>query len=334
VSTDTLIARPQVPPAAAKERLVPWEIAAPAVAVFGLLWLGPFFVNIGDYYLGLGALALIFVVAGLGWNILGGLVGQISFGHAVFFGMGAYVTARTSSDGVPFGLALGLGGLAAAAYGVLWGYPTLRLRGPYFAIATIGVGEATRIAMLNLEGFTGGASGLQVGTGVSAPYTDYQFALLLAVLAFATHVVVQRTKFGVGLSAIRGDVDAAAATGVDATRYQVYALAVSGCLVGVAGGWYARVQHFIVPNDVFGFELSVALILIPLIGGIGTLWGPVLGAFVYIVVQETLQANLSAALSLGIYGALVVAIILAEPLGLVGAGRRIVRAVRPRLRGG
>jgi branched-chain amino acid transport system permease protein len=333
MSSGSLATRQRLADVAESPRLVPREIVVPAVLVFGLLWLVPFVIRVDDYYLGLGTLALIFAVAGLGWNILGGLVGQISFGHAVFFGMGAYVAARTSSSGVPFALSLALGGLAAAAYGVIWGYPTLRLRGPYFAIATIGVGEATRIAMLNLEGFTGGASGLQVGTGAAVPFDDYQVALVLTVLAFATHVAVQRSKFGVGLSAIRGDVDAAAASGVDPARYQVYALAVSACLVGAAGGWYARVQHFIVPNDVFGFELSVALILIPLIGGIGTLWGPVLGAFVYIVVQETLQANLSAALSLGIYGALVVAIILAEPLGLVGAGRRIRRAVWSR-RGG
>jgi branched-chain amino acid transport system permease protein len=329
MSTGSIAAR-RTPDAVRAHRLVPSEIAVPALVVFGLLWIVPFFIDVGEYYLGLGTLALIFVVAGLGWNLVGGLVGQISFGHAVFFGMGAYVTARTNSSGVPFAPALGLGALAAAAYGLIWGYPTLRLRGPYFAIATIGVGEATRIAMLNFESFTGGASGLQVGSGASAPFADYQGALAIAVVAFAVHVLVQRTKFGVGLSAIRGDVDAASAVGVDPARYQVYALMVSAALVGVAGGWYAKVQHFIVPNDVFGFELSVALILIPLIGGIGTLWGPVLGAFVYIVVQETLQANLSAALSLGIYGALVVAIILAEPLGLVGAGRRLLRAARRR----
>lgn len=334
MSTDTLTGRRDVPGAARPGGLVPRNIAGPALVVFGLLWIVPFFVQIGDYYLGLGTLALVFVVAGLGWNIIGGLVGQISFGHAVFFGLGAYVTARISSEGLPFALALPVGALAAAVYGVLWGYPTLRLRGPYFAIATIGVGEATRIAMLNLEGFTGGASGLQVpGTG-SAPYGEYQVALLLAVLAFVAHHIVQRSKFGVGLSAIRGDVDAASASGVDPARYQVYALALSGFMVGIAGGWYANVQHYIVPNDVFGFELSVALILIPLIGGIGTLWGPVLGAFVYIVVQEVLQSNLSASLSLGIYGALVVAIILAEPLGLVGAGRRVLRTVRARSSGG
>ncbi|MGH2969228.1 MAG: branched-chain amino acid ABC transporter permease [Solirubrobacteraceae bacterium] len=308
-------------------RVVPRTIVLPAVAVFGLLWLVPFTVDIGEYYLGLGTLALIFVVAGLGWNVLGGLVGQISFGHAVFFGAGAYVSARTAGSGVPYVLALTLGALAAAAYGVIWGYPTLRLRGPYFAIATIGVGEATRIAMLNTPSFTGGASGLQVSGAELSAFGDYQVALLLGLLAFAVHVTIQRSKFGVGLAAIRGDVDAASDVGVDPARYQVYALAASAALVGLAGGWYAHVQKFIEPNDVFGFELSVALILIPLIGGLGTLWGPLLGAFVYIVVQETLQANLSAALSLGIYGALVVAIILAEPLGLVGAGRRLRRGL-------
>ncbi|HEX7300372.1 MAG TPA: branched-chain amino acid ABC transporter permease [Solirubrobacteraceae bacterium] len=309
---------------------MPTEIVLPAVVAFGLLWLVPFVVDVGEYYLGLGTLALIFVIAGLGWNVLGGLVGQISFGHAVFFGTGAYITARAAGAGVPFAAALVMGAATAAVYGVLWGYPTLRLRGPYFAIATIGVGEATRIAMLNLESFTGGASGLQVHTGQTSAFGDYQLALLLAILAFVAHVVVQRSKFGVGLSAIRGDVDAASDVGVDPARYQVFALATSAALVALAGGWYARVQKFIEPNDVFGFELSVALILIPLIGGLGTLWGPVLGAFVYIVVQETLQANLSAALSLGIYGALVVTIILVEPLGLVGAGRRVRRAVRRR----
>lgn len=306
------------------------RLLAVPVVVFALLWIVPFLYDVGEYNLGLGTLALVFVVAGLGWNVLGGLVGQISFGHAVFFGAGAYVTARAVEEGVPFGIALVLGGLVAAAYGVVWGYPTLRLRGPYFAIATIGVGEATRIAMLNWSDFTGGASGLQVRVATTDPFVEYQLALLLAVVAFAIHMAVQKTKFGLGLSAIRGDVDAASDAGVDPARYQVYALAVSAFLVGLAGGYYARIQRFIEPNDVFGFDLSVALILIPLIGGLGTPWGPLLGAFVYIVVQELLQGSLSAELSLGVYGTLVVAIILAEPLGLMGAGRRIRRALRPR----
>lgn len=299
-------------------------VVIPGVVVFGLLYLIPTVVRINGYNLGLATLALVFVVAGLGWNVMGGLVGQISFGHAVFFGFGAYVTAWCLDRGLPFLVALAAGGAVAAGYGALWGYPTLRLRGPYFAIATIGVGEATRVALLNWSSFTGGASGRPVPVGTTDRLIDFQYALLLAVVAYATHALVQRSKFGAGLSAIRGDIDAAGDVGVNASRYQLAALLVSAFLVGLAGGFYARIQLFVTPNDVFGFQLSVALILVALIGGVGTLWGPVIGAGVYIVLQQTLQTRFTRA-SIGIYGVLVILIILFEPLGLAGLASRLAR---------
>jgi branched-chain amino acid transport system permease protein len=309
--------------------IVPWQVAVPAVIVFGLLWVLPELHDFGFYYTSLGSLALIYVVAGLGWNILGGFVGQVSFGHAVFFGAGAYVAARSVNRGWPWPVALALGSLAAVGYGLIWGYPTLRLRGPYFCIATIGVGEATRIAVVNWSWFSGGASGYKLPYYTFSPLRDYHGALILAMIAFAVHLVVRRTKFGAGLAAIRGDVEAASAVGVNPARYQVYALAASAALVGLAGGWYGHHQQYVEPNDVFGFELSVALILIPLLGGIGTIWGPMLGAFVYVVVKEFLNTHVrNAGLSYLIYGLIVVVIILAEPLGLVGIGRLIRRKLR------
>ncbi|MCX5823227.1 MAG: branched-chain amino acid ABC transporter permease, partial [Deltaproteobacteria bacterium] len=228
-----------------------------------------------------------------------------------------------------------------------------RLRGQYFAIATIGVGEATRLLMLNLDdliknntwlnGFlqdgvlTGGATGLMLPTPENIRSYAVGFYYGAMGLMFAALLVswwVKNSKFGLGLFAINMDIDAAETIGVNTVYYKNLALMLSAFMVGVCGSVYAQYMFYIDPQTVFGFPMSIAMVLMPTIGGIGTLAGPILGAVVYIVVQDriltanleigTLKLSLSS-LHLLLYGGLLVLIILFEPKGIVGLQQRLTR---------
>ena len=287
----------------------------------------------------------LFITLSVAWNIIGGYAGQTSFGHAAFYGLGAYTTAvlavgKLGGLHVPALLTLPLAGAIAAIYAVLIGYPTLRLRGPYFSIATIGVGEATRLLMLNWPDLTGGASGLTLPQPQS-PAAVQQYALLMFYILMAWMVAVllisawvKNSRFGLGLLAVNMDEDAAETVGVNTARSKILAFALSAFLVGISGSLYAQIIFFIDPGAVFGFNNSIAMVLMATIGGVGTLWGPVLGAIVYYVVDNRLSTTELTVLgqkialtnfTLLLYGALLVGIILAEPGGLIGIGQRIAR---------
>jgi branched-chain amino acid transport system permease protein len=235
------------------------------------------------------------------------------------FGVGGFVSAQLLSlVSVPFWVAWIVGGIVAGAYALLWGHPTLRLRGPYFAIATIGVGEATRLVMTYWEPFSGGASGvsLPIEAGVTK-YTLYWYGLYIMAAVVALAYYLRKSRIGLGLLAIKSDVEAAGDVGVNATYYQDIVLFLSGLVLGVAGGFYASFFAFIEPSDMFGFERSISFVLMAVIGGIGTILGPALGAVIFVVLQEFLIASYPQ-MYLGLYGGLVIATILFEPLGLSG----------------
>ncbi len=197
---------------------------------------------------------LTLVTASVAWNLLGGFAGQVSFGFAVFYGLGAYTAALSINGGIPPALAFVLGAAVAALASFLIGLPTFRLRGPYFAIATIGVSEAVRVVMTNLS-WTGGASGYRIlEKGRFFQMHHYYTALALAALAVGISILVRRSKLGLALIAIREDQDAASDLGVNpfATKLLVHALAAA--LAGAAGGVYARYAAFIDPDGVFAFR--------------------------------------------------------------------------------
>ena len=288
---------------------------------------------------------LLYIGMSVAWNVMGGYAGQTSFGHAAFFGLGAYVTAILALGNfagirLPLLATMPLAALVAAVYALLVGFPTLRLRGPYFSIATIGVGEATRLLMLNSAGFTGGASGLNL----PVPADIKAYALQNYYLAFAWMLValfvswwIRRSRFGLGLFAINMDTDAAETLGVDTARSKVLALMISAALVAICGSIYAQQILYIEPNEVFGFKTSIAMVLMATIGGIGTLWGPVLGAIIYFTINDRLSTMTIAVLgqelaltrfNLLLFGVLLVAIILGEPRGLVGLGERVWKRLR------
>ncbi|HSR99981.1 MAG TPA: branched-chain amino acid ABC transporter permease [Kofleriaceae bacterium] len=263
----------------------------------------------------------------LAWNWMGGFVGQVSFGHSAMFGIGGFVAGQTMVHvHLPAPLCW-LAGAAVAGVFALGAHPMLRLRGPYFSIATIGLGEASRLVFTYWEKFTGGSSGLSLPIDADVRYRLYWWALALAVLVAAASYVIRHSSLGLKLLAIKADVDAAADVGISATFYQDLIFVLSGAVVGLTGGLNASYFNFIEPNDMFGFERSITFVLIAVIGGVGTSLGPVLGAVVFVIVHNYLLASYPE-LHLGLYGVLLILIILFEPLGLTGLMRRAIRLVR------
>jgi branched-chain amino acid transport system permease protein len=302
------------------QRLPPWLSPAALlgfVVMLAFAFAAPFVLQIPEDLHGLIAQAFIFMSAALAWNWLGGYVGQISFGHAAMFGIGGFVSARLLLGGTALPVAWLVGGVTAALYALLWGHPTLRLRGPYFAIATIGVNEATRLVMKFWTTFTGGSTGVSLPILAGMQFQMYWYALEFLAVVVAISYYLRRSSIGLGLLAIKEDVEAAGDVGVNATFYQDVVLCLSGFVVGISGALYASYFSVITPDDMFGFDRSIGFILMGVVGGIGTVLGPTLGAAIFVVVEETLIASFRD-LYLGIYGLLLVLIILFEPLGLSG----------------
>ena len=259
----------------------------------------------------------LWITVSIAWNILGGFCGQVSFGFAVFYGLGAYTAALSVNRGINSVVSVLLAASVAVLASLFVGLPTFRLRGPYFAIATIGVSEAVRVVMTNIS-LTGGASGYRIiETRPFHQLEHFYAALALAVVAVAVSMHVRRSKFGLALIAIREDEEAASALGVNAYRAKLKAHALAAALTGAAGGVYAQYAAFIHPQGVFAFGIGVAILLMPIIGGIGTIWGPVIGGVVYGLIHEELIVSFPQ-LHLLIYGSLLILIVLFEPAGIVG----------------
>jgi branched-chain amino acid transport system permease protein len=316
-----------------KLRLPPWIRPRAAIALLVacvVLAVAPL-VHDDVYVHNLLTLTFIGIAAALAWNWLGGYLGQVSFGHAAMFGIGGFVSARAElSVGAPMVLAWFIGGIVAGAFALVWGHPTLRLRGPYFSIATIGVGEATRLVCTYWDSFTGGSSGLSLPVHGDLKHTLYWYGLVLAALALAASYALRRSPMGLSLLAIKSDVDAASDVGVSSTRLQDLVLFLSGSTIGVCGGFYASYFSYIEPGDMFGFDRSISWVLMGVIGGIGTIAGPALGAIIFVLLRQYLIASYPQ-LYLGLYGLLLVLVILFEPLGLTGLFLRIVHRARPDL---
>lgn len=275
----------------------------------------------------------VWMICSIAWNIVGGFAGQVSFGFAVFYGLGAYAAALLINSGrSPYFAFLGAAGVAVLA-SFLVGLPTFRLRGPYFAIATIGITEAVRVVMSNVP-FTGGASGYRITEyGPFRQLEHYYQALIAVALAVAISSWISRSRFGLALRAIKQDQDAAAQVGVNPYTFKLWAHAIAAALTGIAGALHARYNIYIDPTGgpggVFAFSTGISILLMPVIGGIGTVWGPVLGGAVFGIVEEEIVVRFPD-IHLLVYGALLIVIVLLEPDGLVGLLHRIQRLIRRR----
>lgn len=220
----------------------------------------------------------IYAVLALSLDLITGLAGQVSLGHAAFFGVGAYTVGVLTVRGVPFVLAWGLAGLAAATWGLLLGSISLRLREDFLAIASIAFNFVVVAALLYLPYF-GGAYGI---SGIPNPLGNPTFSVLVLSTTLGVawfHERVRRSDLGLAWMSLRESEEAAEALGVDVRRFKVTAFVLGTGLAGLAGGLYAAYIGVIRPED-FGFPLSVTLLAMVAVGGMGTLWGPLAGAFV------------------------------------------------------
>jgi branched-chain amino acid transport system permease protein len=303
--------------------------AAFAAIALAALCAVPFVAPHSEYAIEVLFLIFLYGAMATAWNLLGGFAGQVSFGHAAFLGIGAYATTIMIASGVSLWLAVPASALLAGVYSLVIGIPAFRLRGPYFSIATIGIGEATRLIALNWTSLTGGASGL---TLASAPplVVQYFAALALLVASVGLAAWIRVSRFGYALAAVRQDTDAAETLGVATTVTKTQALFLSACILGVAGSVYALHYLFISPDSVFGFSTSISLVIMPIIGGLGTVTGPLIGAVVYTFIREQFAATL-ANVDLLAFGILLIAIVVFEPRGILGIVDR-VRAMRRRSR--
>ncbi len=342
------------------------RISLPAILAFAAVVLAfaifPSFVK-RPYILHMGVMLFLAIIQGQAWNVIGGYAGQYSVGHSAFFGMGAYATMMLLEiNHIPPWWGIWAAMASAVLLSLVIGSITFRLRGPYFVLASISVAEIIRLATLHFKGFTRGAEGFLLSSipplhlfGMEIEFftkrSFYYVGLLIAVVTILANVAVQHSKLGYYFQAIREDQDAAHSLGINLAFYKNVALAISAALTAAAGGFFAMFVKFIDPNIVFGLDVSVQIVLICIVGGIGTILGPVLGAMVLVPLSEILrnprglvQVGVVSADSavvrfietylsnahLLVFGILVVVVILFAPEGVLGVIRRIVARSRRR----
>jgi branched-chain amino acid transport system permease protein len=264
------------------------------------------------------------------WNILGGFGGQFSFGHALFFGTGAYVQAIAQQQGLNPWLALPVALMASAAVGLFVGALSFRygLKGSYFALVTLAFAEVFRIVALSVT-FTGGGVGLMlplresVGNMQFGTRVGYLWLVLgLVAMALLVSAGLRHSRFGAYLQAVRDNEDAARAIGVDPFRVKLAAIGLSGALMGAGGAFYVQVFQYLDPSIAYGPSTSVEAMVAAIVGGMGTLWGPMLGALALHLLAE-LTRNLFGELpgiNMVIYGVVMVLIVMFMPRGIAGQG--------------
>jgi branched-chain amino acid transport system permease protein len=274
----------------------------------------------------------MFVALAQAWNLIGGFAGYASFGQVAFFGIGGYFTAVAMSHWhFNFWLSLVLSGIFAALFGGLIGAPLLRLRGHYFAIATLGVAEGLREVVTNLPDVTGGGAGITlptVGNQATTAYLGndgfYLLFLALAALAILVGGLVTRNKFGFALKAIHQDEDAAAAMGINTTRTKVLTFALSGFITGLVGAAYAFQQVTIFPERLFDVDITVLMVVMVVIGGSGTVVGPLLGAVGLQFLSEYLRQHYTNVHTF-LLGAIIIVAVVLLPQGAVNYVREARR---------
>ncbi|MCI0394946.1 MAG: branched-chain amino acid ABC transporter permease, partial [Chloroflexi bacterium] len=259
------------------------------LGLMALLALVPQFVKRDDV-LNLLFIVFLYISLGQSWNILAGFAGQISLGHAAFFGIGALATRTLWTGGVPFALALLLGALAATVFALVIGVPTFRLRGTYFVIGTLGMAEALRITVSQALPRVNTLPTEQIVN--YSLVARYYLALALALATIGTAIVLLRSRLSLGMLAVREDEEAAQATGVNTLKHKLIAFTISSFFTGLTGGVFAFYHASFYPQAAFTPHWTFDALLISFVGGLGTVAGPVIGAILYILVRERLAVTL------------------------------------------
>ncbi len=314
-------------------RIAPWAAAA-AVAIAL-----PFAVR-NQFLLHLCIIVLMWTLLGAAWNVLGGFAGQVSFGHAALFGIGAYATIILYLKmGIAPWWGIPLGGAAAALASLPLGLICFRLRGPYFSLSTLAVAEIVRLVALNWESLTNGPTGFLItelppvrilGRAVDweAKEPFYAAAAALSLAALLATELLRRSRLGAFLVAIRENEDAAEAVGIDTVRAKVLTLALSAFLAGLGGGFYAFYFRYVDPDAVLSISLSMEMVFIAVVGGLASVAGPLIGAVFLTTIGETVRERFQVG-HLIFYGLFMMLVVRYMPDGIWGRARRLA-ARRPK----
>lgn len=288
-------------------------------------------IGLSSYMMHIFILVIMWSIIGMAWNLLGGYCGQVSFGHAAYFGVGAYTAGILYSKlgaspwwGVPLSI------VTVMLFAFILGYIVLRLRGPFFALATLASGEVMRVTTENWVGFTGGTLGILVQARTWVEKTWYYYIILLiAALTFFLVKKLIESKLGYYFVAIREDQAAAESLGINTTFYKTVALCISGVLTGIAGAFYTNYMGYIDPHVAFALhDISIITIMIVMVGGVATYWGPFVGAVIMVLLAEWVRSipGLGAAHQT-LFGVLLIVIIIFLPNGIVGDYKKLKRLI-------
>ena len=294
------------------------SIAVAAVAFFAARMVN------NDYVFFAGYTILQFIVLATAWNILGGYTGYVNFGSAAFFAMGAYSTVFFhKAFPMPIPILILIGGVVSGVVGFGMGYLTLRLRGAFFAIATLALAVVLQTLVVNWD-YVGGSRGAYIirpnDIAWLGPYIQYLFLLMLALVVVSLTIArwIERSQLGYGFATIRDDELAAEASGVPTLKLKLVATTISGALMGMAGAPFPYYIGYLQPSSAFGLEYAVNSIAMPMIGGTTSWVGPLIGAILLGSLQQIATVTISSAVNLLIVGLLLVAFVIIAPNGIVG----------------
>jgi branched-chain amino acid transport system permease protein len=301
--------------------------------VVGLVVLCAAPLGISPYWLRVLTTVLMYVIITQGLNVIVGITGYHAFGNGVFFGIGAYACGACMAAGMPFAIGVAAAIAVSTVCALILGWPILRLKGHYFAIATVALNLAAIQIIIQIGGITGGAQGLALPLSTWEPkplyVAIYYLMLAGAVLSTAIVALLLKMPLGFALRAIRDSERAAAVMGIDTTKAKVYAWAISAGLTGFAGGVWAYWITFIEPSSAFDPGVGVKAYIMLIIGGMGSILGPVIGAFVLEIVSTLVWGGFLKAHQL-ILGLLIIVICIVAPNGIIEAGARLTRSWRAR----
>lgn len=288
----------------------------------------PFIVQ-SSYYIHIVILILIWGILGVAWNLLGGYTGQVSFGHATFFGLGAYGAGLLIFHlHISTWWGMIVGPIVAVIIGIPIGLICFRLRGPYFALAMLAVGEICRLVFTEWVSFTNGAMGILTLTTFSSKLPYYYIGLAMLLLSIYTVHRLMNSRAGYYFVSIREDQDAAESLGIPTAKYKMYSLIPSVFFSGLAGAFYMNYMNYIEPSVVFSLpDVSIMIILVVILGGVATLWGPVIGAIIYVILSELFRSSLGPA-HLLVFGVIVCLVIMYMPNGIMGEANKIKKLFR------
>ncbi|MDA8079790.1 MAG: branched-chain amino acid ABC transporter permease [Nitrospiraceae bacterium] len=301
------------------------------LAILGLLAILPL-VGLSTYALHILIMVIMWSIVGMAWNLLGGYCGQVSFGHAAFFGVGAYTAGIIYAKGGAsawWGMPLSI--VFVSVFAMVIGFICLRLRGPFFALATLAIGVILRVTAENLTSLTEGDLGIMIRERTWIEKTWYFYVVLtLAAITFYLVKRVIESRLGYYFVAIREDQDAAESLGINTTLYKTVALCLSAVFTGLAGAFYTNYMGYIDPKVVFALhDISIVTIMVVMIGGVATFWGPVIGSVIMVLLAEVIRSipRLGAAHHT-FFGILLIVIIIFLPNGIMGDMPKLKRMMR------